>query len=63
MMLWFRCNEIIPGVSLAVLFISVCLGLFLASLEFGTVVDVEEACRCAKSLSFDPQCCSELINK
>ena len=44
-MLWFKCNEIIPGVSLAILFIAIALGGFLVVHEAGTYLDVETLCR------------------
>ncbi|KAH3882598.1 oxidoreductase HTATIP2-like [Dreissena polymorpha] len=47
-MLWFKCNEIIPGVAIAVAFLAVALGGFLFYLEHTTDVDVNLLCRMAE---------------
>jgi hypothetical protein len=44
-MLWFKCDEIIPGVAIAVGFIAICLGGFFLSYEYDPIVNVEILCR------------------
>ncbi|KAL5006445.1 hypothetical protein ScPMuIL_015251 [Solemya velum] len=38
-MLWFKCDEIIPGVAIGILVIAICMGFTLVSLEYSDTVE------------------------
>lgn len=44
-MLWFKCDEIIPGVAIGIAFVAVCLGGFFFVHDSWPVADVEYLCR------------------
>ncbi|XP_053384952.1 oxidoreductase HTATIP2-like [Mercenaria mercenaria] len=48
-MLWFKCDEIIPGVAIAVAFIAVCLGGFFLSHEYSPILNVDTLCSMAEA--------------
>ncbi|XP_050409995.1 oxidoreductase HTATIP2 [Patella vulgata] len=49
MVLWFRCNEIIPGTSLGILFIAVILGIYFLQLELSGFPAKDRICRMASN--------------
>ncbi|CAI9740085.1 Hypothetical predicted protein [Octopus vulgaris] len=44
-MLWFKCDEILPGVSLALLYVALCLSGIFIYMENEVIEDVENSCK------------------